>query len=667
MRQIKKLLWLAFILLPIVVPATSLHATLRSDVPGSDVPDPKETVLVGRISHVEGQLLRYLREENEWVATVKDAPFYIDDLLYSDEKGRAEFVMPNNTWIRIDGDTKIQLNDLTDQVTEIDMAFGLVRFYNRGSHAVIKATTPFGYVVAPEETSFDLYVGDDSIEVIALKGRLDFVHHTSEARFEVIQGTPAIIADNRQVTAGKGEVDPDWDRWNRQMEDLWATRNRLSEESAKYLPPRLGYEAYALEEHGTWESVYYDGTYRYFWRPLYVSAGWAPFTVGRWTVCYGEHVWIPCEPFGYVTHHYGNWVFVRGYWYWAPPVARMRVRVGFPLLEIGFAWYPGRVAWIYSGSYIGWVPLAPHEPYYCYRRWGPRSIVVKNVDISDVNIERYEYCRHAVIVQRGNFYTVKDYRKARVRDINHGTLVKNYRLAPVLSNTAMKSYEKTKARHDFTDVWVEGKLPSSVSKTIQQRRPASEQDEVKRDQSRRQNVSDVKQGRPEQRAYVRSPRNKDRSNLTDQVERLVEEESRDGALKQRALPKIEDGTVKVHEKQDVRASALVKSVMRGQKAGAEDRGYAGKAVQKAQVKSLPKSGKYQEARTNDQGTERQYSRARQENNNRAEAGRENSTTRRTLQSNDQASQETNGRRGRIGFAGDTSYRKQTNNEGRLFH
>jgi len=31
--------------------------------------------------------------------TVKDAPFGREDALYSDQDGKAEFIMPNNTWV----------------------------------------------------------------------------------------------------------------------------------------------------------------------------------------------------------------------------------------------------------------------------------------------------------------------------------------------------------------------------------------------------------------------------------------------------------------------------------------------------------------------------------------------------------------------------------------
>jgi hypothetical protein len=594
MKRIAKMFWLQFVLFIMIFPITSPQAK-----PISDDVDEEETILVGRISHVEGQLLRYVPDEKEWVATVADAPFYTDDILHSGEKGRAEFIMPNNTWVRIDGDTQIQLNALKDDVIEVDVASGLARFHNKGSYAIVRATTPFGHVVAPEKTSFDLYVGDESVEVVALKGKVDFFHGTSETRFEVIPGAPAIIADSWQVTAGKDDVDTDWDRWNRDREHLWATRNRVGEESVKYLPPNLSYEAHALEEHGRWERVYYDGGYSYFWRPVYVGVGWAPFTAGRWTVRYGENTWIPHEPFGYVTHHYGNWIFLRGFWYWAPPVARVRVGVGFPLLEIGFAWYPGRVAWIHSGGYIGWVPLAPYEPYYCYRRWGPRAIVVKNVNIINLNINRYKYVKHAVIINQNKLYTVRNYRKARVRNIKHATLVKNYRVAPVLNNRVIKNYNNMRERYDFTDVRVRSKPHRPVNKTIQQRHLVLKQGVDNKDKTVRQNITDVRRSKFAGRVAVRSPRTKVRLAPTNQLNRrMAEREFYEKKHKKGADLRTGARMRATKEKQKSRRQMPVESV-RQKKVRAEDQSYARKNVRKVQRKSSPLPVRQQEVRTED--------------------------------------------------------------------
>ena len=118
---------------------------------------------------------------------------------------------------------------------------------------------------------------------------------------------------------GDGQVDAAWDEWNLKREELWAQRVQVKGESIDNLPTELRDDAYDLDRNGRWERVYYQGRYRKLWRPTGVAAGWQPFTAGRWTVWYRDNVWIPEEPFGYVTHHYGNWVYVNSAWYWAPP------------------------------------------------------------------------------------------------------------------------------------------------------------------------------------------------------------------------------------------------------------------------------------------------------------------------------------------------------------
>ena len=157
--------------------------------------------LVGRITFIDGQLLRYVYSEQDWVATVKDAPFGLEDAVYSSDTGKAEFKMPNGVWVRTGSDTQIQLLALREDVAEIDVASGTARFYNKSQKAVIKATTPFGYVLARPGAAFDLYVGDDSAEVISLDGAVDFVLGEGKPSTSSKQVGGSIISDGR---AGRG-------------------------------------------------------------------------------------------------------------------------------------------------------------------------------------------------------------------------------------------------------------------------------------------------------------------------------------------------------------------------------------------------------------------------------------------------------------------------------
>ena len=253
--------------------------------------------------------------------------------------------------------------------------------------------------------------------------------------------------------------------------------------------------------------VPYEGAERLFWQPTAVDAGWSPFTMGRWTDWYGDQTWIPAEPFGYVTHHYGNWIYARNHWYWAPPVAR--ARIGLPLLNIGFHWYPGRVSWIHTGSTIGWVPLAPHETYYCRRRWGgPHTTVVSNVSIAhiNINVRNYTYLSHAVVVNRSNFFKVNNYRRVRLTNINRAAIVKTYRAAPVVSNTVIKNYTTNRQRFMYTSRKVNEKPHQSTIDRIQRNQSLIRQGRDERGAAVREQVKGIPEGKPNGGTRIDQPR-----------------------------------------------------------------------------------------------------------------------------------------------------------------
>ena len=472
--------------------------------PASAQQQDQDSVLVGRIAYIEGQVLRYVPEEKDWVATVQDAPFGLDDSLYAVENAKAELILPNNTWVRINSNTQLQLIKLETDVTELDAASGIARFYNKSAQVVIKATTPFGYVIAPENTCFDLYVGEGSVEVIALRGTVSFVHDAGNAKYEVIAGGASLLADSKQVTSGQGAVIADWGSWNEARDAVW--RNRLAEKgnSAKYLPAGLDDEAYALEENGTWDQVYYDGAYRNFWRPVNVYGGWSPYTVGRWTYWYGDPCWIPYEPFGYVTHHYGSWVYIDGNrcWYWVPPVAHVRGRGG---PHIGYGWYPGRVSWIYSTGYVGWVPLAPWETYYCNRRWGPRSVVIEKGRRHHVDHHRHRHIDHAVIVRQNELYTVKTYNRVRVKNINRDTIISHYKGMPVLDNSIIKQDHDSRDRHRFGSGAVSDKPQQIALERITYNQERFRQSKKESAGTMLRRIGEMKKAKPEQGISLTRP------------------------------------------------------------------------------------------------------------------------------------------------------------------
>ncbi|NLB06594.1 MAG: hypothetical protein GX835_06460, partial [Desulfobulbaceae bacterium] len=444
---------------------------------GARTADPQDPVLVGRIAHIEGNLLRYIEEDKDWVRTVRDAPFGLEDSLYVEEDSRAEFIMPNGTWIRAGEDSQLQLIALHPDATTVDVGSGLTRLYNKNPDGIVKVTTPFGAVVATGDTVFDVYVGDESVEVIAIRGTVDFLHEATDRKYEVQEGFASIIADSRSTEPGNGTVDADWDDWNTLRDDYWAKRVDTTSRSAYYLPEPIREEAATLEEYGRWERVSYEGADHELWRPTRIEPDWRPYTAGRWIVYYGDHCWVPDEPFGYVTHHYGSWVYIESArsWYWAPPAVRTVSRT--PSLFLSFAWYPGRVGWLYDDRSIGWVPLAPDEPYYGYRSWGRSTTVIVRDRDYRLDLNRYRYLDSAVVVTRDHFYRAPRYTPYVERTVNRTVIVNNYRPTTIINNTVIQNFNEDRGRFSAYAGRVERKPHVSTLKRIQDNQRFSREQE----------------------------------------------------------------------------------------------------------------------------------------------------------------------------------------------
>ena len=256
----------------------------------------------------------------------------------------------------------------------------------------------------------------------------------------------SILADNRQATAGDGKVDAEWDEWNVSRDTVMVQSLETKGESVQYLPEGIREDAQALDENGRWEQVYYQGQYRRVWRPTRVAADWTPYSVGRWTEWYGDYTWVPEEPFGYTTCHYGYWFSANNYWYWAPPI--VSVGVGGPFWGIGFSWYPGRVGWLHSDVSIGWFPLLPWEPYYANHWWGPGGFAVHNAGVININVNRYAFANRAVFVNQGSFTTANNLSTVR-QSVNTANLSTQFRGAPLASG-ALGAAATSSSRFRFT-------------------------------------------------------------------------------------------------------------------------------------------------------------------------------------------------------------------------
>jgi DNA segregation ATPase FtsK/SpoIIIE-like protein len=393
-----------------------------------------EPAVVGRITFMEKNVFRYLRDARDWALAMVDVPVGDGDILYSDVQGRSELTFPNDTKLRLNDKTKIQLDGVNGNLTSLFVNSGVARIQNRSADTVVKVDTPYGQVLSKQPSTFDVYVGDSSVAVTAINEAVRFVDAKGN-NYDIKPGSDSLLANDNAVVSSRRFLDSKWDSWNNERD----SESKMWENNpSPYLPAQLKSETQVLADNGNWEELSYDGETAHYWTPRNVTPDWSPFTVGQWTSWSGEQLWVPYERFGWVTHHHGGWIHHNNHWYWRPPVAgRWRY----------VPWYPARVAWVHSGRHIGWVPISPYEVYYGRRYWGPRTVIY-NDHIRNVDIRRYVNINRVVVVEKDRLYGVHR-RYETTRDVTViKNVVNNGRAAPVVTREVVQG-ANLKMEHHF--------------------------------------------------------------------------------------------------------------------------------------------------------------------------------------------------------------------------
>ena len=151
-----------------------------------------------------------------------------------------------------------------------------------------------------------------------------------------------------------------------------------------------------LDAAGKWATTPAAGP---VWYPTAVAADWAPYRYGHWAfVAPWGWTWIDDAPWGFAPFHYGRWAQFDGRWGWSPAARSWPVEVVVrdpgddrhdPPVEQGReferpVYAPALVAFIGGGGFgislsvggtmaaVGWVPLAPDEPYHPWYHASPR-------------------------------------------------------------------------------------------------------------------------------------------------------------------------------------------------------------------------------------------------------------------------------------------------------
>jgi hypothetical protein len=342
---------------------------------------------VARLGLLSGDVSIKRGDTAEWVAGVANGPLLAGDRVLSGVGSRAEVQFDWANLARLASNTEVRLTEIEQSRYQLNLARGLMTFaVVRESSAEVDINTPSVsvrplkrglYRVAvreePDGPVTEISVRQGEVEVFSPRGS----QRLRAGRTMLVRG--ALADPEFQNVADLS--DDDWDRWNERR-----NRELLASNSYNYVSRDI-YGVDDLDRHGSWV---FAAPYGYVWTPR-VAPGWAPYRAGRWSwVDFYGWTWISADPWGWAPYHYGRWFWNANRWCWWPGGVGVRT-----------FWRPALVAWVgwggvgvgvgFGGGWgrVGWVPLAPYEPFHPWygRGWYGRGRVVNNTTIvNNINV-----------------------------------------------------------------------------------------------------------------------------------------------------------------------------------------------------------------------------------------------------------------------------------------
>lgn len=379
---------------------------------------------VARISVINGDVSVRRGDSGDWVAAAVNAPLVVQDTIATGPGSRAEVQFDYANMLRLASNTEVRLSELEYRRYQVQVARGTVEFrVLRNSDADVEVSTPAVSVRPSKRGAYRVTVREDGeTEITARSGEVEVY---TPRGVEYVKSGRTMLArsdsggpEYQMVSAVEYD---EFDRWNEQ-------RDRVLERSGsyRYVSPSI-YGADDLDGYGRWV---YDAPLGWVWVPG-VSPGWAPYRNGRWAwVDWYGWSWVSYDPWGWAPFHYGRWYWGNHGWCWYPGAFGAR-----------YYWSPGLVAFFGFGTggsrigvgfgfgHVGWVPLAPHEPYYpwygrhYYRSGGyiDRSINITNINVTNV----YRNSRHGISgVDAGRFGRGGGVARVSYDEVRHAGLVR---------------------------------------------------------------------------------------------------------------------------------------------------------------------------------------------------------------------------------------------------
>src|SRR2546428_1190053 len=408
----------------------SAAPTARAAVPTAP-PDASPLGLIPpRLSYLDGEVSFWRPGAQDWSPAEVNIPLAPGDELYTAHQGDLEMQIGTRAFVRAWGDTQVGLSNQDRDFLQFKVTNGHVSVDVRSldpNQRVARAPPQAAFTfdrpgcyrvdVEPAQTSFITRRGGRATMTPA--GGPSVVVTPSEE--VVLAGAP-----NASVQA---YVAPDldvWDQWN-----YARTEELIDSMSARYVSSAV-YGVDDLDHYGNWRVV---PTYGSVWVPSAVPAGGAAYSTGRWVADpqYGW-TWVDAAPWGWAPYHYGRWVYVDGYWAWAP--GPLVARPVYAPALVAFFGAPG-VRVVVGSPFVSWVALGWGEPLVpwwgsarfvdrpSWAGWGgPRVVnnVVVNrttvVNVQNITVYNNTTVRNAVVAVREDAFGRRAVHEARVADVD---------------------------------------------------------------------------------------------------------------------------------------------------------------------------------------------------------------------------------------------------------
>lgn len=346
-------------LIPLLLLALSGPSALATDNDEAWTPTPP------RLSYIDGEVSYWRQGADAWARARPNLALAEGDALYSGKAANFEVQFGSRSFVRADENSQLALLNQEERYIQFKLTGGRVSFDLRSMVVgdVVEVSTPEAVFTIEHPGYYRVEVNSRDTHFITRRGAEATVTTADGRSLSIYPSEDIVITPGDPVrVATYAAPAPDaWDRWNDARSD------RFGESiSTRYLSPGV-YGAEELDHYGRWRVVPSYGT---VWIPNDVGADWVPYSTGSWVWDpYYEWTWIDDAPWGWAPFHYGRWVYIDGFWAWAPgPVVRRPV------------YSPALVAFMIRGHDVAarisiglpglwWVALSWGEPVLPW--WGP--------------------------------------------------------------------------------------------------------------------------------------------------------------------------------------------------------------------------------------------------------------------------------------------------------